>query len=201
MIANLLRTETADKHKELESLMFVNEIMNNSLSIVDYKKLLMVNYIIHQKLESKLADMLDEVTAEKLQMSTRFKLSALTQDLKYWEIDYLTLPDLDFELFVPEKNNAEVLGALYVLEGATLGGNVIRKHILANVAFTTHNEGLNYYGVYGEELGSKWKSFINVLNDSVAEADYERCINSANQTFNNLISLSKQLSYIKNFSA
>lgn len=29
MIANLLRTETAENHKTLEFLMFVNEIMNN----------------------------------------------------------------------------------------------------------------------------------------------------------------------------
>ncbi|MCZ4222658.1 biliverdin-producing heme oxygenase [Pedobacter rhodius] len=192
MIANLLRTETADKHKELETLMFVNEIMNNSLRITEYKKLLTVNYLIHQKLENKLANMLDTDVAEKLQMNTRFKLAALEKDLDYWKIDPFTLPGLDFELFLPEKNNAAVLGALYVLEGATLGGNVIKKHILANPDFINHQDGLNYYGVYGTELGAKWKTFVAVLNESVTEADYGLCINSANQTFNNLINLSKQ---------
>ncbi|RDC57843.1 biliverdin-producing heme oxygenase [Pedobacter chinensis] len=194
MIANLLRTQTAECHATLESLMFVNEIMNNSLSIDDYKKLLTINYIIHQKLENKLANMLDADLADKLDMKNRLKLSALEKDLNYWKIDSLTLPGLDFELFIPEKNNAEVLGALYVLEGATLGGNVIKKHILANPNFGAHKEGLNYYGVYGEELSTKWKTFVSVLNESVVEADYERCIKSANETFNNLIKLSKQLS-------
>ena len=193
MIANLLRTETAEHHKDLESLMFVNEIMNKSLSIEEYKKLLTINYIIHQKLENKLANMLDVDLAEQLDIKNRLKLTALEKDLNYWHIDSLTLPELNFDLFVPEKNNAEVLGALYVLEGATLGGNVIKKHILANPNFAGHDDGLNYYGVYGEELGSKWKTFVSILNESVAEADYDRCVKSANETFNNLIKLSKQL--------
>lgn len=194
MIANLLRTETAENHKTLESLMFVNEIMNNSLSIDQYKKLLTVNYIIHQKSENILANMLDADIAAELEMNSRLKLSALEKDLNYWGIDSLTLPGLNFELYLPQKNTAEVLGALYVLEGATLGGNVIKRHILANPNFKEHEAGLNYYGVYGEELSTKWKKFVSVLNERVPEVDYERCINSANQTFNNLINLSKQLS-------
>ncbi|WP_406826837.1 biliverdin-producing heme oxygenase [Pedobacter sp. KACC 23697] len=193
MIANLLRTDTAQNHKTLESFMFVNEIMNNSLNIDQYKKLLTINYIIHQKLENLLANMLDSAIAEQLGMKDRLKLNALTQDLNYWNIDNLTLPELAFELFVPEKNTAEVLGALYVLEGATLGGNVIKRHILANPNFKNHENGLNYYGVYGEELSAKWKNFVSVLNERVEEADYQRCINSANQTFNNLIRLSEQI--------
>ncbi|SDF75929.1 Heme oxygenase [Pedobacter terrae] len=193
MIANLLRTETAQNHKTLESLMFVNEIMNNSLSIDQYKKLLTINYIIHQRLENELANMLDAAIAEQLEMKDRLKLNALTKDLDYWNINSLTLPELAFELFVPKKNTAEVLGALYVLEGATLGGNVIKRHILANPNFKNHENGLNYYGIYGEELGTKWKNFVSVLNERVEEADYQRCINSANKTFNNLISLAEQI--------
>lgn len=193
MIANILRAETAENHKALESLMFVNEIMNNSLSIENYKKLLTINYIIHQKLENKLANMLDAETANKLQMNSRLKLAALEKDLEYWKIDSLTLPELNFELFVPEKDNAAVLGALYVLEGATLGGNMIKKHILANPNFAGAQGGLNYYGVYGEELSAKWKSFVQILNESVLEADYQKCVNSANETFGNLIKLSQQL--------
>ena len=193
MIANLLRTETSENHKALESLMFVNEIMNHTLSIEQYKKLLTINYIIHQKLENALSNMLDAEIAEELDMNSRLKLAALAKDMEYWQIDSLTLPGLDFELFVPQKNTGEVLGALYVLEGATLGGNVIKRHILANKDFEGHEAGLNYYGVYGEELSEKWKTFVSVLNKLVAEADYEACVKSANLTFNNLINLARQL--------
>jgi len=194
MIAGILKTETAKKHEALEASMFVNQIMNNSLDVDDYKKLLTINYIIHQKLENKLANMLDTELANELEMDSRLKINALEKDLNYWQIDNLTLPPLDFDLYVPEKNTAEILGSLYVLEGATLGGNVIKKYILANPNFKDHENGLNYYGVYGSALGAKWKSFVTVLNNRIKDEDYERCVNSANQTFENLIQLSKQFS-------
>lgn len=193
MIADILRTETAEKHKKLESLMFVHDIMNHTLSVNDYKKLLTINYIIHQRLENKLANMLETNLAQELDMNSRLKLNALEKDLAYWNIDSLTLPALDFDLFIPDQNNAAILGALYVLEGATLGGNVIKKHILANPNFKDNGDGLHYYGVYGAELGAKWKKFVSIINEKVEEADYEVCINSANQTFDNLIRLSKQI--------
>ena len=193
MISNLLRTETADRHKALEAMMFVNEIMKHSLSVEEYKTLLTVNYIVHQKLENKLANSLDANIANKLEMNSRLKLTSLERDLTYWNIDPLTLPALDFELFIPEKNNAAVLGAFYVLEGATLGGNVIKKHLLSNPNFEGHEAGLNYYGVYSEQLGAKWKTFLNVLNETVEEEDYALCVTSANRTFDNLIRLAEQL--------
>jgi heme oxygenase len=143
-------------------------------------------------MENILANMLDTNLAEDLEIKDRLKLEALEKDMAYWGIDSLTLPGLNFELFIPKKNNAEVLGALYVLEGATLGGNVIKKHILANPNFSDHEAGLNYYGVYGNDLSTKWKTFIDVLNKSISEADYKYCVESANNTFQNLINLTKQ---------
>ncbi|UKT65479.1 biliverdin-producing heme oxygenase [Pedobacter mucosus] len=193
MIAELLKAATADNHKELESLMFVNEIMNNSLSVDEYKKLLIVNYVIHEKLEDKLISMLDNETANRLEITSRLKLPALEKDLKFWNIDRDALKNLNVDLYLPNNNIAEVLGALYVLEGSTLGGNVIKKHILANPNFKNSTEGLNYYGVYGSELGTKWKNFVLLMNEVVIEADYERCIKCANEMFNNLKNLSKQL--------
>ncbi|RNL52475.1 biliverdin-producing heme oxygenase [Pedobacter jejuensis] len=194
MIANILRTETAQNHKELESLMFVNEIMNNNLSINDYKKLLTINFIIHQKLEHTLINMLDENLALRLGFTAPTKLNALEKDIEYWHIDEKLLPKPNFDFYTPEQSNASALGALYVLEGATLGGNVIKRHILANPNFSNIDGGLNYYGVYGDELGSKWKNFVQILNEEVGEADFDTCIKSANETFGNLIKLSKQLS-------
>lgn len=193
MIANLLRTETAQNHAALESLMFVNDIMNHTLSIENYKKLLTINYLIHDQLEERLVNMLSDDLIQKLDIQNRLKTQALKKDLEFWQINAETLPQLNFDLYVPEQQNSKVLGALYVLEGATLGGNVIKKHILANPNFEGKEEGLNYYGVYGEELGAKWKAFVGILNETVPESDYERCVYSANETFNNLIKLSKQL--------
>lgn len=191
MIADLLRTETAKNHKTLENLMFVDDIMNKTLDITQYKKLIAINYVIHQQLENKLADQMDKNIAEALNLSKRFKLHALQKDLQYWEIEEKKLNQLHFDLYIPKNNLADTLGAFYVLEGATLGGNVIKKNLLANENFSKHPNGFNYYGVYGAELGAMWKNFITILNKNVAEIDYSNCVNSANLTFNNMILVSK----------
>ena len=55
----------------------------------------------------------------------------------------------------------EALGQLYVLEGSTLGGQVIRKRVLG--AGDTMR-GLSFLDPYGAETGLRWKSFVGVLD-------------------------------------
>ncbi|BAU93052.1 heme oxygenase [Methylorubrum populi] len=59
------------------------------------------------------------------------------------------------------------LGALYVLEGSTLGGAVIGRHVAR-----LHGEGvpLAYYAGRGRDTGPLWRSFRERL-DGLPEAD------------------------------
>lgn len=57
---------------------------------------------------------------------------------------------------------AEALGALYVLEGATLGGRIIHRHT-AGVLGVTPEQGAAYYQGYGDETGARWKAFGQAL--------------------------------------
>lgn len=57
---------------------------------------------------------------------------------------------------------AEALGALYVLEGATLGGRVIHRRIAGPLGITPARGGAYYHG-YGEETGPAWKTFGQAL--------------------------------------
>lgn len=56
---------------------------------------------------------------------------------------------------------AEALGLLYVLEGSTLGGQVIRKRLLAD---GRPLDGLSFLDPYGVETGPRWKSFLAILD-------------------------------------
>lgn len=53
---------------------------------------------------------------------------------------------------------AEALGALYVLEGATLGGRVIHRRIAGPLGITPERGGAYYHG-YGDDTGPAWKAF------------------------------------------
>lgn len=78
-------------------------------------------------------------------------------------------------------NQAEALGALYVLEGSTLGGRVIAKMLMKNEALALGDEHLHFFHGYGEETGSKWKSFVQVLNAQTHDID--PIARSADETF------------------
>lgn len=53
---------------------------------------------------------------------------------------------------------AAALGALYVLEGATLGGRVIHRRVAGPLGITPARGGAYYHG-YGAETGPRWKAF------------------------------------------
>lgn len=192
MLQELLKSATKDNHDELEELMFVNEIMNKTITLEQYKTLLATNYVIHAAIESKLHNALNTELKSVLDIDNRFKVAALEQDLQEMGIPKETLDKIDVD-FLKDKNydTATALGAMYVLEGATLGGHVIQKKLRANPAF--ENLNLNYYSVYAQNLMPNWLSFVKTLNTSVPETDYEAAKDSAIDTFENIAKVSKTI--------
>jgi len=144
MLQKILKEQTQAFHDELESLMFVNEIMDKSLSLNQYKKNIIVNYVVHKQFEHRLFDALSDELQNKLDVTSRKKLPALEKDLQQLNIeegDVLLQRNAEDVL----KNDAFILGALYVLEGATLGGHVIAKNLASNPNFAIENIPMNYY--------------------------------------------------------
>jgi heme oxygenase len=189
MLQDRLKSVTKINHDELESLMFVNEIMNKTLSIEQYKILLTTNYIIHAELESTLHEHLSADLRDKLQIEHRNKIDALQQDLDEMQIRQEELEALDLSFLQMEAGNAASLGAMYVLEGATLGGQFIYKKLKANPAF--ENLSLNYYAVYQQNLMPNWLSFVDIINSSVPESEYETAERAALQMFNHIADVSR----------
>lgn len=64
-------------------------------------------------------------------------------------------------------SRGEALGRLYVLEGSTLGGRVIRKALTAQGQAL---EGLSFLDPYGERVGERWRTFLDVLDAEGREA-------------------------------
>lgn len=82
---------------------------------------------------------------------------------------------------LPEINNtAQAFGAMYVLEGSTLGGTMIAKMLRQNELLSLPEDALHFFSGYKQETGSKWKSFLAALNE---QAHAEQVVASANQTF------------------
>ena len=81
------------------------------------------------------------------------------------------------------NNTPAAMGALYVLEGSTLGGRMITKHLMRQLP-QLPAAALQFFSGYGEHTGSKWKTFMEALNQlPYNESDYSTVIQTANTTF------------------
>lgn len=71
----------------------------------------------------------------------------------------------------------EALGVMYVLEGSTLGGRVIRKQVMGRGGDMA---GLSFLDPYGESVGDRWRSFLAVLDaEARTSADTEAMVGGA----------------------
>ncbi|QJW92962.1 bacteriophytochrome heme oxygenase BphO [Frigoriglobus tundricola] len=78
---------------------------------------------------------------------------------------------------------AACFGCLYVLEGATLGGQVISRHISGTLGIGSETGGRFFHG-YGERTGEMWRSFGTALVAFAATREIEdRVVAAARETF------------------
>jgi heme oxygenase (biliverdin-IX-beta and delta-forming) len=81
------------------------------------------------------------------------------------------------------EDTDQALGRLYVLEGATLGGTFIARH-LATLPTLGPDVRLGAFSPYGAETGAMWHAFRRVTRDRVAAGgDVRRVVDAARATF------------------
>jgi heme oxygenase len=72
----------------------------------------------------------------------------------------------------------QLLGAMYVLEGSTLGGQVINRQLeRAGIPLR------RYFAGYGERTGPMWKAFCHLLTETAALDAADEIVASAARTF------------------
>ncbi|PZQ64600.1 MAG: hypothetical protein DI570_04905 [Phenylobacterium zucineum] len=108
---------------------------------------------LHAGLEPGLAHWLEPV--DGLDFAARRRAPRLVEDLKALGGE----PASDLAAPAP-ASRAEALGWLYVLEGSTLGGRVIRKQVTAGGGDMA---GLGFLDPYGAEQGDRWRGFLAVM--------------------------------------
>lgn len=81
---------------------------------------------------------------------------------------------------------AQALGCLYVIEGATLGGQIISRQISVELQLTP-NQGAAFFTSYGTETGSMWRRFGTQLSAYATTPERETMIvDAALETFSTL---------------
>lgn len=174
MISSILKERTKQQHDDTESLLQSKKIFDKSYTLDDYKKLLIHNYNLISRFEPKIQEKLKH--HPELKLEVRAKIDALETDLKNLDINIDCSHTID-----NLANEAEAFGALYVMEGSTLGGNVIVKQLRRNSDF--ENIEFSYFGIYGENTGKLWQEFKTIMDDKIMPEEYEDCINGAQKAY------------------
>lgn len=110
----------------------------------------------------------------------RRKTESLLNDINYLGGSAMdAIEDAD----VPQIGNPlEAFGALYVIEGSTLGGVMISK--MMKKQLNLEGGGLSFFESYGSETEAMWSRFKEVLDRQVSnDADVQLILSAADETF------------------
>jgi heme oxygenase len=177
MVLTELRAKTRSLHDALEGRL---NILDPGLSTERYFHLLGLFYGFYAPLESSIEAYGDNPRAWLA--GDRRKTPLLKDDLRYCGgTDHLPvcgqLPDV--------AQPASQLGCMYVLEGATLGGQVVLRHVRPRLGL--NGKGTSFFASYGERVGPMWRGFCDYLNGREFSAeDRDAVVASACATFDSL---------------
>ncbi|GLC26431.1 biliverdin-producing heme oxygenase [Roseisolibacter agri] len=155
MIHALLKDGTRAQHARAEASL---PVMDPALTRADYARVLHALHGFHAPLERQLA----AVPWDRLGLDwdARRKTPLLARDLRALggaPADVAVIPACDR---LPDASTlARALGCAYVLEGATLGGQLVRRH-LARTLGLGPDTGAAYYHAYGDDVGPMWRTFL-----------------------------------------
>lgn len=181
MLRDRLKAETRVDHEETEKSVGSDRIMSGTLTRDQYEDILLKQYMIHADLEQKLQRIKDLTEWSELEFELRKKINLLNFDLQLLGVNPKENHSVTFD-FSP-SNLAQGIGCLYVLEGSTLGGAVIKRK-LESIPEIADTKALQFYGAYGENLGMMWKKFIACLDQLDAQPEiHDEVVESARQTF------------------
>lgn len=179
MILAKLKEATRDQHDALENVV---DVMSRTFTIEDYRTLLLKFYRFYAAVEPLLP--VDDLKAEGFDVDARRKLPKLESDLEHIGVledaknaaAWTDVPDL--------STTAKAFGAIYVMEGATLGGQVITRHLKEHLELTPEAGGA-FFNSYGKEVGPMWKEFGVAITAFAErhEGSDDETVEAARQTF------------------
>jgi heme oxygenase len=179
-LLQLLKAETRPHHERAERVV---RLMSPDLTLSGYRRHLEALYGLYAPLEGALAACLED-RFPGLRLAERWKVPLLETDLRALGHDGASLARLPVHPGLPGLSGVpEALGALYVLEGATLGGQLLLRHL------TRHFEGapvggFAFFRAYGESVGPMWKAFGEALLGACPDpAVAPRVVRGAQDTF------------------
>ena len=181
-----LKASTSQHHHQIEQIALLKKIITNEITLPEYKKLLCQLYGFINPCEKKIKQKFPCI------IEGREKTLLLNTDLLELNCDISS--DFLFCNNIPALNTIpEIFGYLYVLEGSTLGGQMITKLLKLNLQ-SSPMIPTRYFNAYGKKTKNNWDVFLK----SLISYDFNRnqkkiIVKSAINTFSSLLNWLKSL--------
>ncbi len=171
-----LKQETLPLHEQIEQRV---DVLNRLTSVASYRELLIAFYGYYAPLEQALEKFAWHAIG--LDWDERRKVPKLETDLQRLGTEPASIARCQLLPALPDP--ASALGCLYVIEGATLGGQIIHKELATRTMISEENGGA-FFSCYGDQVGPRWAAFRAAVVDFATTADREnRIVLAAKDTF------------------
>jgi heme oxygenase len=167
-----LRARTQAAHERLNRHPLLVGLTQADYPLRSYWLVLAAYYHFYRSMES-LIERASERLKSQFDYARRRKHGWLRQDLvdsfhidpedAFWRPKRKFLP-------IRIEDQADLAGALYAIEGATLGGQAISRHIQAGRLGVTAEHGGRFFHGYGEQTTANWNEFLSFAGQACPDA-------------------------------
>ena len=159
-LRTLLRDATHPHHVQLNRHLLLAGLIQPNYPLNHYHTLLGTYYQLYALLEERI-NLFLKCHPEAFVYDERCKLPWLINDLAFFQIDPLALPPLSPSAtdFLTIETVGQLVGVLYVVEGSTLGGQMISQLLAKNLGFT-RDTGSCFFTGYDENTQPFWQRLL-----------------------------------------
>lgn len=175
MLLETLKRETAPLHAKLDHHPLVLQLVSPKLSLDVYRHTMLKFYSFYLTHEAQLWPF---IARTGLSSEGRWKLPRLQKDLEYLGIDTTRIEK--GPVLVRLGSLDQALGMFYVLEGSTLGGQIISRNLKRALDLTPAT-GAAFFSSYAADVYLKWSESRDIITRCAEDED--EVLRSASATF------------------
>ena len=184
MLRNSLRIHTRSHHERIEQAL---DLPASLRSRDDFERLLARFYGFYLPHEARLRSYKSALETYGIELHARLKADKIRHDLLSLGMSAEEISRLPQCVDLPDLcTPGHALGSLYVLEGSTLGSQVIARALNQRVDLDIRS-GTSFLSGYGASTGAMWRSFVKALDAARLETEGVAAAHEgAVQTFDSL---------------
>ncbi|MBC7457788.1 MAG: biliverdin-producing heme oxygenase [Bdellovibrionaceae bacterium] len=174
----ILKEATHDVHKEIELCI---PVLRPDLQIDELRSHLRRVFGFYQPLENKISIFIDQ-HGDEFEMKRRYKSSLLVNDLIGWGDSRESIHSIHTHSELNDISSlTDLVATLYVLEGSTLGNQIICRALSKNLNVSAFQ--MSFYEGYGADTYSRWRSFKAQAETHTESLDIDLAIKKSREIF------------------